>query len=156
MCQRTILSKLVQNGSNVLLVGETGVGKSVVVHTLMEKLEMISAAYDASIAASGPNGSAGHADQDAVRTGSSEGWVAVTVGCSAQTSAADVRTDLRASLIAGAVIFSHQRMVSVLCFLSMTSTCLCWRNTARSHHPSCFARPSIKVDFMTPVKSDSL
>ena len=70
VCQRYLLGQLVQNGSNVLLVGETGVGKSVVVNALMGRL--------------------GKSKDSGDRTTSS-GWISVTVGCSAQTSAADVR-----------------------------------------------------------------
>ena len=67
VCQRYLLSQLVQHGSNVLLVGETGVGKSVVVNALMKRLGK-------------------RKDMAA-----SSGWMSVTVGCSAQTSAADIR-----------------------------------------------------------------
>ena len=76
VCQRSLLSSLAQNGSNVLLVGETGVGKSVVVQALMDELER-----------KGPS--------DGSNKG---GWVTVTVGCSAQTSAADVRTRFETKL----------------------------------------------------------
>ena len=71
VCQRYLLSKLVQNGSNVLLVGETGVGKSVVVNALMGRL-------------------ANHNEGGS--------WISVTVGCSAQTSAADVRNRMENKL----------------------------------------------------------
>ena len=67
VCQRYLLAQLVQNGSNVLLVGETGVGKSVVVNALMQRL-------------------------------STSAWMSVTVGCSAQTSAGDVRTRFESKL----------------------------------------------------------
>jgi hypothetical protein len=72
VCQRYLLSKLVQNGSNVMLVGETGVGKSVVVNSLMGRLA------------------------DNKQNPSS--WISVTVGCSAQTSAADVRNCMESKL----------------------------------------------------------